>query len=77
MLSYAGIGSLTFMQRQSIRTSVSLPKEQHAQLEEIAETNDVSIAWVIRQAVNQFLERTQNEQLTLPIDHLRGGERNV
>jgi len=40
----------------TIRTSVILPKEAYERVQEIAEANDVSSAWVIRQAVLSYLE---------------------
>ncbi|CAG9190893.1 ribbon-helix-helix domain-containing protein [Burkholderia vietnamiensis] len=63
--------------RRSVRTSVLLSEDQHARLNEIANKSDVSVAWIIRQAVQQFLDRTANEQMPLPIRIVRGGEENV
>jgi len=37
------------------RTSVSLPVEHYQELERIAESNKVSVAWVVRQAVETYL----------------------
>ncbi len=37
------------------RASVSLPVEDYAEIERIAQQNRVSIAWVIREAVTQYL----------------------
>lgn len=37
------------------RTSVSLPVEHYEELERIAESNKVSVAWVVRQAVEKYL----------------------
>lgn len=53
--------------KPSVRTSVLLPFEQHLRVVEIAERNQVSVAWIIRQAVNQLLEKESTEQLRLPI----------
>jgi predicted transcriptional regulator len=63
--------------RLSVRTSVILSEGQHARLNEIAIKSDVSVAWVIRQAVHQFLDRTENEQIPLPIRLVRGGNEDV
>lgn len=63
--------------RRSMRTSVILSEGQYARLSEIANKSDVSVAWIIRQAVQQFLDRTENEQLPLPIRIVRGGEEDV
>lgn len=46
--------------RKSIRTSVILPEDRHVQLTSIANSNDVSVAWLIRHAVTDFLDRNQN-----------------
>jgi predicted DNA-binding ribbon-helix-helix protein len=40
---------------KSIRTSVSLPEQQHQLLQQVAQTSNLSIAWLIRQAVTEFL----------------------
>lgn len=42
--------------RNAIRTSVILPEDTHAQIQALAAANDVSAAWVIRQAVLKFLD---------------------
>ena len=38
------------------RQSVSLTEEQHRQLTEIAQKNRVSVAWVIREAIDRLLK---------------------
>lgn len=38
------------------RQSVSLTEEQHRQLSEIARKNRVSVAWVIREAIDRLLK---------------------
>jgi len=38
------------------RQSVSLTDEQHRQLSEIARKNRVSVAWVIREAIDRLLK---------------------
>ncbi|WP_082439205.1 ribbon-helix-helix domain-containing protein [Alloalcanivorax xenomutans] len=37
------------------RLSVSLTEDQHAELIEIAEENKVSVAWVVREAIERLL----------------------
>ena len=44
-------------QKKEFRTSVILTKDQQERLEDIATRNDSSIAWVIRQAINKYLDR--------------------
>jgi len=44
--------------KKEYRTSVILSDEQHQQLKALADRQDASIAWVIRQAIARFLEET-------------------
>jgi hypothetical protein len=52
--------------KKEYRTSVILSEEQHLQLKALADKQDASIAWVIRQAIVRFLgetgETTKNEK---------------
>lgn len=41
----------------SCRTTVTLPLEDHGQLTRIAEAKRVSIGWVVRDAVRQYLDQ--------------------
>jgi len=43
-------------QDSGYRLSVSLSADQHRQLNEIARKNRVSIAWVVREAVERLLK---------------------
>lgn len=58
--------------RQTVRTSVLLSGGQYDRLSEIALKGDVSIAWLIRKAVQQFLDGMENDQMPLPIGPNRG-----
>jgi predicted transcriptional regulator len=42
---------------KSIRTSVSLTSKQHQLLQKLAESSNLSLSWVIRQAVTEFLKQ--------------------
>jgi len=42
--------------RKESRTSVILTEDQFKQVREIARANDVSVAWVLRRAVDDYLE---------------------
>lgn len=42
--------------KKEFRTSVILTEMQHKQVLDIAQANDASIAWVLRQAVDRYLE---------------------
>lgn len=52
--------------RKSIRTSVMLTEDAHLQVQAMADANHVSAAWVIRMAVQRFLDECQG-QLELPL----------
>jgi predicted transcriptional regulator len=40
---------------KSIRSTVSIPAEQYEELQRIADKKRVSIAWVIRDAIDRYL----------------------
>ena len=42
--------------KQTVRTSVSLSRRDYADLGRIASQKKVSVAWVIRDAVDRYLE---------------------
>jgi predicted DNA-binding protein len=46
---------------KTIRTTISLPPEQLSRLQRMADTHGLSLAWLVRQAVSEFLERTENQ----------------
>lgn len=52
--------------KKTIRTSVILPEGIYARVQALAETNDVSTAWVIRHAIQKFLE-SHEDQIELPL----------
>lgn len=41
---------------RSVRASISFPEEQYSVLEKIAAENRVSLAWVVRDAVDDYLK---------------------
>ena len=43
-------------ERETVRTSVSLPREHYEILTSVAEQNRVSVAWVVRDAVSRYVE---------------------
>jgi hypothetical protein len=57
----------TMRQKNSVRTSVILSPAQYAQVSELAAKGDVSVAWIIRQAVQAYLDTTSAQQLPLPM----------
>jgi len=51
------------IQREAVeRLSISVPKEDKEALERIAESKRVSLAWVIRDAVTQYLHSDNPKQ---------------
>jgi len=42
--------------KKDYRTTVILSEEHHAQMVDLANRGDVSVAWLIRQAIGKFLE---------------------
>jgi predicted transcriptional regulator len=58
-------------QKKETRITVSLDADNYRDLEEIARKSDVSIAWVIRRAVGEFLNEHRGKafgQLPLKLD---------
>ena len=52
----------------AIRFSVSLDPHSYSELSRIAGTNDVSLAWTVRKAIAEFVERQEDtDEGKLPI----------
>jgi len=51
---------------KTVRTTVSLSTDQLQQLQLLADEHDLSLAWLIRQAVSEYLDRV-NEQGTFQL----------
>ena len=49
------------------RISVSLREQEYRELSALAAEHHISLAWLGRQAVVEFLERYQDRQLQLPL----------
>lgn len=50
----------------SVRVTATLTKEQNRMLRALAEKHQVSVAWLVRYAVNQLVE--QSDSVQLPLD---------
>jgi len=62
------------------RITISLVKESYENISSIASENDVSIAWVIRYAVDKFLKEWREgrqEQLFLPLGKNKGKNKKI
>ncbi len=56
--------------RKEARTSVSFDADEYAQLCKLAQQRDVSVAWMIRQAVHELIRHekdiSENPEIPLP-----------
>ncbi|WP_417519891.1 ribbon-helix-helix protein, CopG family [Minwuia sp.] len=53
--------------KKAQRITVSLHASEHASLCALAERYDVSLSWLTRQAITEFLERYENGEFQLPL----------
>lgn len=64
------IQSYTAPAERTVRASVSFPEDQYAELERIAQDQRVSLAWVVREAVQTYLVQRcpplESEDTTTP-----------
>jgi hypothetical protein len=58
--------------RDAERVTTTLSRKQKAELERLAKTQGVKVAWLVRRAVEKFLEEAAGGPM-LPLD-LEGGE---
>jgi len=49
-------------QEKMVRTSIILPQEKRDLLGRITDANGASVAWVIRHAIEEFLENNRNNK---------------
>jgi hypothetical protein len=65
--------------RKEARISVSFDEQEYASLAVLARRRDVSVAWMVRQAVHALIEReqTQPENLELPLISRVGRQNQV
>ncbi len=49
------------------RFSVALDEQEYAELSAMAEKHRVSMAWLVRHAVAEFLQQYRSEELQLPL----------
>lgn len=61
--------------KPSVRLSVSVSTTDHAELARIAVARDLSLAWVVRRAISDFVERHRSDlQGELHLPRGRGAE---
>jgi predicted transcriptional regulator len=61
--------------RLATRVTVSVDDRDYEQLAALAEEHRVSLAWLVRYAVSDFLVRYRADQLQLPLELTAGRER--
>lgn len=61
-------------QKLATRVTVSIDERDYEQLVSLADEHRVSLAWLVRYAVSDFLERYRQDQLELPLE-LTGSSR--
>jgi predicted transcriptional regulator len=49
------------------RIAINLDDEEFSELDAMADRHDVSLSWIGRQAVLEFLSRYKDQQLPLPL----------
>ena len=52
---------------QNNRISVGLSKAEHTELRELSKKYRVSVAWLGRQAIVEFLERCRGDEFRIPL----------
>jgi predicted DNA-binding ribbon-helix-helix protein len=55
--------------KAAVRASISFPPNLYAMLEELAKTKKVSLAWVIRDAAERYVDAQRN-----PLSARKGGD---
>lgn len=61
-------------QKKGPRITVSLSESDYKELMAMAEQHDVSLSWLARQAITEFLEHHKNTSMQLPM-HLTAGRK--
>ena len=61
--------------RNATRITVSLPDNEHTALAALAERHDVSLSWLTRKAVVEFLARYERADAQLPLDLSFNGQK--
>jgi len=60
--------------RKTVRLTVSLNEQAHATLSVLAKRQDVSVAWIVRRAVSEFIEHQEHPaQPELPLRRTGSG----
>ena len=52
---------------QNRRISIGLSNTEHTELRELSEKHRISVAWLGRQAIVEFLERSRSNEFQIPL----------
>lgn len=65
--------------KPTVRLSISVDRNEHAELVRLAAEHDLSLAWIIRRAIADFVEKNRTGlQVELPLPRGHGtGERRA
>jgi hypothetical protein len=67
---------MTASSTRKVRTSILLPRDIYARVQALADANDVSVAWIARQAITAYVENQKGSQeLPLRAARSRGRDR--
>jgi predicted transcriptional regulator len=69
------MGRPTKTDKQATRLTVTLDVERYAKICNLANQNDVSAAWVIRRAIDSYLDRPQAAPVSAAALKCGGGHR--
>lgn len=58
------------------RISINLPEDEYAELSAMAEKHRISMAWIGRKAILDFVERYREGPLQLPLTFVERGEQS-
>ena len=68
-------GAAPFMPTSKQRISINLEDGEYAELSALAEKHDISMAWIGRKAILDFLDRNREAPIQLPLDFAEHGNR--
>ena len=65
--SSENVFSIRAMTKKSTRITISLAEKEHRELCALSEKHDLSMSWLARQAVSEFLKRYEEGEAQLPL----------
>ena len=62
---------------QKRRISLTLDEKEYAEISNLSEKHQISMAWICRQAINRFLEKSRNGDVQLPLPLLSKSDKGM